>query len=59
MAVYRSGDLFKYTIGQYYTYEEARDRALELRQKGFDGAFVVAFKEGERIDIQEAKAATR
>lgn len=55
---YKSGQNFKYTIGHFATYEEARDQALNLRKEGFEGAFVVAFRNNERIDIQEARNAT-
>lgn len=59
VSVYKSGQNFKYTIGHYDSYEKARDEALLLRNKGFEGAFVVAFRNQERIDIQEAREASR
>lgn len=46
--------LYKYTVGNEATLEDARNVQKLCRDKGFDGAFIVAFKGGERIDLQEA-----
>jgi hypothetical protein len=42
-------------VGDEPTLEKAA-RAVQktCRDKGFDGAFIVAFKDGERIDLQQA-----
>jgi N-acetylmuramoyl-L-alanine amidase len=45
---------FKYTLGNEATLEEARKVQKLCRDKGYDGAFIVAFKGGERIDLAEA-----
>ena len=53
--VYRHGGLFKYTVGD----EPGLDAALLLldrvRQKGVKDAFIVIFRNGERIPESEAK----
>ena len=41
--------IYRYTIGYYTNYDEAKTRAIELRGRGVDGAFVVAYKNGVRI----------
>lgn len=46
--------LFKYTVGDEPTLEQARKVQKTCHDKGFTGAFIVAFKDGERIDLQEA-----
>lgn len=56
-AFYKSGNVLKYTSGKFNTPKEAVEHQNELRTKGFKDCFVVAFKNGERITIQEAKAA--
>ena len=51
--VYKEGNIYKYTAGTTANYDEAlrTKRALEKR---FKGAFVIAFKQGKRTDIQQA-----
>ena len=56
-AFYKVGAMLKYTSGKFTTAKEAVEHQNELRSKGLKDCFVVAFKNGERISIQEAKAA--
>ncbi len=46
--------LFRYTFGDEASLDKARGVLKACKEKGFDGAFIVAFKAGERIDLQEA-----
>ncbi len=46
--------LYKYTVGDERALEGARVLQRACKVKGFDGAFIVAFKEGKRIDLKEA-----
>lgn len=46
--------LYKYTVGDWPTLEGARVMQRQCKEKGFDGAFIVAFKDGARIDLQKA-----
>jgi len=55
---YISSGLYKYTVGKEATLQDAKSLQTELRAKGFNGAFIVAFKEGRRIDLQRAIDAT-
>ncbi len=51
---HKGAGLFKYTVGDEASLEGARVVQKRCKDKGFDGAFIVAFKDGERIDLQEA-----
>ncbi len=51
---YKEGALWKYTVGSSTNYTEI----LQLRRrvaKNFPQAFVIAFREGKRMDLEEAK----
>ena len=52
---YQQGGLYKYTVGDTQDFEEITKLQSELRDLGFAGAFVVAFKDGERIKVSEAR----
>jgi len=54
--VYKHNGMFKYTSGNHTSYPEAIKLQNQLRnQKKYRDAFVVAFKNDERIDLEEAK----
>jgi hypothetical protein len=53
--VYKDGDLYKYTVGKGKDLKSAYFLQSELRKKGFVGAFVVAFKNGKRIPVRDAR----
>ena len=46
--------LYKYTVGDEPTLAAARELQARCRANGFEGAFIVAFRDDERIDLQEA-----
>ncbi len=52
---YQQGGLYKYTVGGASDFEEITKLQSELRNLGFKGAFVVAFKDGERIKVSDAR----
>jgi len=52
---YKAGNVLKYTSGKFAAATDASAHQAELRQNGFADCFVVSFKNGERIDINEAK----
>jgi F0F1-type ATP synthase membrane subunit b/b' len=52
---YKDSGLYKYTVGNQKDLKSAYWLQSELRDKGFVGAFVVAFKNGKRIGLREAK----
>jgi N-acetylmuramoyl-L-alanine amidase len=55
----KGNDLWKYTVGDERTLEAARTVQKTCRDKGFDGCFIVAFKDGQRIDLQQAVTLAR
>ncbi len=48
------GGLFKYQVGDEPTLARAREVQARCREKGYDGAFIVAYQGAERIDLQKA-----
>jgi Flp pilus assembly pilin Flp len=52
---YKENGLYKYTVGNETDLKSAYALQSELRKMGFVGAFVVAFKNGKRIPIREAR----
>jgi len=52
---YKEGGLYKYTVGNEVDLKSASVLQSEFRRKGFSEAFVVAFKNGIRISVREAK----
>jgi hypothetical protein len=48
----------KYTTGSYGVYKDARDKRNSLDSYNFPGPFVTAYKQGERITVQEALTLT-
>ncbi len=52
---YKVGNIYKYTSGNFKTMAEAFRHQKKLSENGFKDCFVVAFKNGERIDLKQAK----
>ncbi len=51
---HQGAGLYKYTVGAERTLAGARSLQETCRAKGYDGCFIVAFKDGTRIGLQEA-----
>lgn len=52
---YTQDKLYKYTVGNFVNdYKSANDYKNEMRKKGYQHAFVVAFLNGERISLEKA-----
>jgi N-acetylmuramoyl-L-alanine amidase len=49
--MYLSGGQYKYTTGLFGIAEDAHVKKRELRERGFSGAFVAAFKDGKRVPM--------
>ncbi len=47
--------LKKYLIGGYSTYEDASQARLKLRRMGFKDAWIVAYKDGNRVDMTQVR----
>jgi N-acetylmuramoyl-L-alanine amidase len=52
---YQQSGLYKYTVGATDDFDEIAKLQSELRGLGFKGAFVVAFNNGKRIKVSEAR----
>lgn len=55
---YEASGLFKYTVGLFEKLDPANQLKNEMRKKGFEHAFVVAFQNGERIKLTDATKIT-
>ena len=53
--LYKQDGVFRYTMGNETTIARAKNIQDEMRKKGFKDAFVIAFYNGKRISIQEAR----
>jgi N-acetylmuramoyl-L-alanine amidase len=52
---YEHGGLYKYTYGQFVDdYKSAKEKMTELKKEDFPLAFVVAFQNGIRINLEKA-----
>lgn len=49
-----NGQLYKYTYGETTDYSEAKRNLEEVKAIGFSSAYLIAFKDGKKISIQEA-----
>ena len=52
---YKVKNIYKYTSGNYTQVKEAIQHQNLLREKGFADCFVIAVKNGERMDLNEAR----
>ncbi|MFC2116129.1 SPOR domain-containing protein [Bacteroidota bacterium] len=53
-----SGAWYKYTAGSFSNYRQAQEFKNASIAKGIKGAFIVAYRNGKRIDIMDALQAT-
>lgn len=51
---YKEGNILKYTYGNDENYNKIRRIKSEVIDKRFKGAFIIAFMNGEKIDVNEA-----
>ena len=49
-----NGQLYKYTYGETSDYETAKKNLEEAKSKGYTSAYLIAFKDGKKISVQEA-----
>lgn len=55
---YKQNGVYKYLAGSSPGYKEAKQNLEKLKELGFKDAFIVAFQNGERIDLSKAIALT-
>jgi N-acetylmuramoyl-L-alanine amidase len=49
LEVIKEGEIYKFLVGYFSSAEAARPRLTALKANGFEGAFIVAYKDGQRI----------
>jgi N-acetylmuramoyl-L-alanine amidase len=49
-----SNNLYKYMYGETSDYNDAKKLLQEAKSKGYDSAYLIAFKDGKSISIQDA-----
>ncbi len=49
LEVVKEADMYKFLVGNFSSYEAARPRLVALKANGFEGAFIVAYRGGQRI----------
>ncbi|MCX6295718.1 MAG: SPOR domain-containing protein [Bacteroidetes bacterium] len=48
--------LYKYMTGSFTTFDAAAKHKVEMLLKGYQGAFITAYKDGKRVTLKEAGA---
>jgi N-acetylmuramoyl-L-alanine amidase len=46
---YQDGNVYKYTAGEFKTFDEANKYRSEMASKGYKDCFVIRFKDGKRV----------
>ncbi|WP_293892799.1 N-acetylmuramoyl-L-alanine amidase [Flavobacterium sp.] len=54
ISIASEGNLYKYMYGETTNYEEAKRLLSEAKAKGYSSAFLIAFKNGKKVSVQEA-----
>ena len=55
LEVLKEGDMYKFLVGYFSSPEAARARLSALKANGFEGAFIVAYKDGQRVNVQNSR----
>ena len=55
---YYDGKTVKFTVGAYRTFAEANNKKKEIAAK-FPDAFIIAMRNGKRMDLNEARRYTK
>jgi len=55
LEVLKEGEMYKFLVGYFSSPEAARARLSALKANGFEGAFIVAYKDGQRVNVQNSR----
>ena len=47
---------YKYTVGNYSSFDEAKKQLDAIRNNKVSGAFIAAYKNGKRVPLSEVQA---
>lgn len=50
----KNGSLYKYSYGSTSDYNNAKENLKEVKSKGDSSAYIIAFRDGKNITIEEA-----
>ncbi|THD66754.1 N-acetylmuramoyl-L-alanine amidase [Robertkochia marina] len=54
LSMEKAGDLYRYFYGASHSWEEAQELQRTAAAKGFPSCFIVAYKNGEKMDLETA-----
>ena len=54
ISIASEGKFYKYMYGETGDYDDAKRLLEEAKSKGYDSAYLIAFKNGEKISVQDA-----
>jgi N-acetylmuramoyl-L-alanine amidase len=54
ISVVQDGNFYKYAYGETDDYDTAKKNLSEAKAKGYSSAYIIAFKDGEKISVKEA-----
>lgn len=54
LSINQEGKLYKYMYGNTASYDAAKQLLANAKSKGFTSAYIIAFKDGKRVNLQEA-----
>ncbi len=57
--IYEIGKMYRYTVGRFSTFDEAKIKRQEVKKLGYNTAFIVAYKGTKRLDLDDAIARTK
>lgn len=56
LVITTSDGLTRYYVGAFTSYEQAASRKIDMLQEGFEGSYVVPFRDGQRATLQSSGA---
>ncbi|UYW02231.1 N-acetylmuramoyl-L-alanine amidase [Flavobacterium agricola] len=54
ISIESAGNLYRYYYGSTSSYDAAKELLKQAQAKGYDSAFVVAYKDGKKVSVSEA-----